>query len=490
MRIRKILCTVLLLLCMLSVMTFSVNATETDDDKSGSASKKIETVLKKVAGKYYLYNKNTGERITVKKTGIQEVPAGSGNYYYFRNKNGRIYVKSWITKNKKSYYAGKDGKLVSGWQTIANKTYYLNKNTFERITGWKKISGKYRYFNSKGILITKWLKLKGESYYLDPNNKGARTIGWKTIDKKTYYFDTKGRMKTGLITVNNKLYYCDKKGVRKTGLITVNDQKYYFDKKVSGAAATGWVTVKNKKYYMSNVKSRQYQAVTGWMNLGTDYYYFNDNGVMQKGWLTQQNRKYYLDPSTGKMLTGKQTISGKTYDFGTKGYITTEPAGTYSFKVNRNTNVVTLYKGSTPIKAFLCSVGMYGATPKGTRYIVTQKRWHALNGGVYGQYCCHLGETPSSTWSSYLFHSVPYTSYGNIRSLKSAEYNKLGTAASSGCIRLNVASAKYIYDLARNTPYKIPVTIFDGTSANDPLGKPKLTTIPLSQTWDPTDPAI
>lgn len=487
MRIRKLFHTIFLLLCMITVLAFSANATEADGDAADTTKKYAETVVKKVSGKYYLYYKETGKRVTVKKTGIQEVPEGSGNYYYFRSKSGRIYAKTWFTKNKKYYYAGKDGKLLSGWQTISKKTYYINKKTFARTTGWKKLSGKYRYFNSKGILITKWLKLKGQSYYLDPNNQGARVTGWKTIDKKTYYFDAKGRMQTGLITVDNKLYYCDKKGVRKTGLITVNGKRYYFDKKKNGAASTGWVTVNKKTYYMSGASSRKYQAVVGWMQKGGKYYYFNTKGIMQKGWLQQGTRKYYLDPSTGVMLTGKQTISGKTYDFGTKGYITTEVTGTWSIKVNRNTNVVTIYRGSTPIKAFLCSVGMYGATPTGTRYIVSKLRWHALNGGVYGQYCCHLGPSPSSTWSSYLFHSVPYTSYGNIRSLKTAEYNKLGSAASSGCIRLNVASAKYIYD---NVPKQTKVTIFDGTSANDPLGKPALKKIPWNQTWDPTDPNI
>ena len=56
--------------------------------------------------------------------------------------------------------------------------------------------------------------------------------------------------------------------------------------------------------------------MTGWLTLGGHKYYFNDSGVMQKGWLTMEGKKYYLDPSTGIMLTGKQTISGKTYDFG------------------------------------------------------------------------------------------------------------------------------------------------------------------------------
>lgn len=479
MSIRKIFRTFLLMLCLTLTFAFCTSAAENETLKTGVS-------VKKASGKYYLYDNAAQKRVTGRK-GLQEYPKGSGNYYYFRSTQGRIYVNSWINKNKQYYYAGKDGVLKKGWQTIKNKTYFFNRKTLARTTGWKTIDKKVYYFNSKGVQVTKWLRWKKYTYYLDPAQKGAKTIGWKTIDKKTYYFNAKGRLQTGMITVNGKTYYTDKNGVRKTGLITINGKKYYFDKKAGGAMKTGWITVKGKTYYMSNVSSRKGQAVTQWMQQGKKYYYFNSNGVMQKGWLTLGTKKYYLNPSNGVMLTGKQTIDGKTYDFGKKGYITLEPTGTWSIKVNRRTNVVTIYRGTTPIKAFLCSTGLYGQTPLGNRYIVTKKSWHPLNGGVWGKYCCHLGESPYSTWSNYLFHSVPYSRAYDSYSLSAANYNKLGQAASSGCIRLNVASAKYIYD---NVPLGTKVTIFDGTSANDPLGKPSLTKIPSSQTWDPTDPDI
>ena len=42
---------------------------------------------------------------------------------------------------------------------------------------------------------------------------------------------------------------------------------------------------------------------------------------MQTGWLQQNDVKYYFDKTTGKMVTGKRTIDGKLYDFGTNGKI-------------------------------------------------------------------------------------------------------------------------------------------------------------------------
>ena len=224
---------------------------------------------------------------------------------------------------------------------------------------------------------------------------------------------------------------------------------------------TGWITVDGKTYYMSTVSSRYGQAITGWMQKGGAYYYFNEKGVMQKGWLTLGNKKYYLDPSTGKMTTGKKTIDGKSYDFGKSGYITidTTPTGPWSIKVNQSTCVVTIYRGSTPVKALICSVGLGGATPTGTFYLPgTKHRWHELFGNVYGQYT-------TTITGNILFHSVYYYTCGNNRTLSVQQYNKLGYPASAGCVRLTVAGAKYIYD---NCPAGTKVTIFYGSSADDP----------------------
>ena len=196
---------------------------------------------------------------------------------------------------------------------------------------------------------------------------------------------------------------------------------------------------------------------------------------MQKGWLTYDGKKYYFNTSTGVMFTGKHKIDGKTYDFGKYGYLA-EATGPYSIKVNQGTCVVTIYRGNTPVKAMLCSPGLNGATPNGTFSLGVKRHWHALFGGVYGQYT-------SLITGNILFHSVYYYRYRDNNSLSTAQYNKLGSPASSGCVRLNCADAYYIYT---NCPVGTPVTIFNGTTANDPLPRPSKLTI--STSYDPTDP--
>ena len=159
----------------------------------------------------------------------------------------------------------------------------------------------------------------------------------------------------------------------------------------------------------------------------------------------------------------------------------------YYIKINRTQNVVNIYqKGSGDeydqiYKAMVCSIGT--ATPKaGSKYKVTTYRrlWNGLKGGVYGQYAVQIV-------GNILFHSVPYTSKTN-SSLEYWEYDKLGTKASAGCIRLAVKDAKWIYD---NIGAGTMVEFYESDDPG-PLGKPSAKIISdneLCRNWDPTDPA-
>ena len=156
----------------------------------------------------------------------------------------------------------------------------------------------------------------------------------------------------------------------------------------------------------------------------------------------------------------------------------------YYIKINRLLNNVTIYTLDTngeytiPYKAMVCSTGT--ATPLGIYNTTINYRWRALYGGVYGQYATRIV-------SDILFHSVPYYSQ-NLNDLEYEEYNKLGTKASMGCIRLCVEDAKWIYD---NCPIGTTVELYDDESSPGPLGKPIPITIDVTSPnrgWDPTDP--
>ena len=159
----------------------------------------------------------------------------------------------------------------------------------------------------------------------------------------------------------------------------------------------------------------------------------------------------------------------------------------YVIKVNRVHNTITVYekdeKGeySRPIKAMLCSVGTKSTpTPLGTYQTMAKYRWKALMGNVWGQYSTRIVR-------GILFHSVYYYNYADPSTLATKEFNKLGQAASHGCIRITVEDAKWIYD---NCPIGTTVIIYDDKNSPGPLGKPEGIKLPSNVRWDPTDPDV
>ena len=148
--------------------------------------------------------------------------------------------------------------------------------------------------------------------------------------------------------------------------------------------------------------------------------------------------------------------------------------------VNKTKNMVTVYyiDGDVyvPVKRFICSQGGSN-TPEGTFSTPAKYRWYTLMGPVWGQWCTRIH-------GGVLFHSVYYHTPNDNRDLAVGAYNKLGTTASHGCVRLTAADAKWIYD---NCSLGTKVTIYR-MSGYEPFTKPTAYKLPSWHKWDPTDP--
>ena len=163
----------------------------------------------------------------------------------------------------------------------------------------------------------------------------------------------------------------------------------------------------------------------------------------------------------------------------------TLPTGntTYYIKVNYQANAVTIYKKdenghyTIPVKAMVCSCGT--ATPKNGVYKTSKGyEWGFLEGGTWGRYSTRIV-------GGILFHSVPYISQSE-DSLEYWEYDKLGTTASLGCVRLSVVDCKWIFD---NVEVGTQVEFYADSNPG-PLGKPsaqKISDNEACRNWDPTD---
>ena len=261
-----------------------------------------------------------------------------------------------------------------------------------------------------------------------PDPEPAAKSGWNAA--KTRYY-VKGKAVVGLRTINKKIYYFDKKGNRQT--------------------KTQWIRIKTKRYYL-----KKGIALTGWHYVGSYKYYFHPDGHLSQDLIADLGVKWK-----------KKDIH---------------------VKVNRLTSSIMLYardgkKGYTiPVKAMPASVGKMGTRTKLGTYTMRKAytyRWRTLMGGVSGQYCTRIG-------GNYLFHSVLYRRQ-NKHGLIGYTYNLLGTPASHGCVRLQVADAKIIYEIVQNRNTR--VTIHESKSVG-PFDRVKLKKIPVTQNFDPSDPAI
>ena len=160
----------------------------------------------------------------------------------------------------------------------------------------------------------------------------------------------------------------------------------------------------------------------------------------------------------------------------------------YYTEVIRNQNTVIVYgldennEYTKIVRVMPCSVGRDGQdTPTGTFTTTDKYRWGGLYGGVWGQYATRIV-------NDILFHSVPYYSE-NPGDLEWEEYNKLGSPASLGCVRMTVRDVKWLYE---NCPSGMTVKIYDGelpTGVSKPSA-PKIDGTSPNKGWDPTDPDV
>lgn len=158
----------------------------------------------------------------------------------------------------------------------------------------------------------------------------------------------------------------------------------------------------------------------------------------------------------------------------------------YLIKINRSENFTIIYAMdktgdySIPYKAFVCSTGsnpMY--TPLGTFTTSDMYPWRLMVDYSYSQYAIRIN-------GAIMLHSLPYYEQSP-DTLKYEEYNKLGHAASLGCIRYQLKDIKWIYN---NCPKGTKVIIYSDSLEIPPLEIPAVEPIDENspyKNWDPTD---
>lgn len=178
---------------------------------------------------------------------------------------------------------------------------------------------------------------------------------------------------------------------------------------------------------------------------------------------------YFVDMAKNK----NEFIKNPNYESDYYVVIYTKSQSVVTYKKDKNGGYTKLYK------RLKCSTGVHDVTPtkEGVYAIVKKFRWFRLMGGVYGQYCCRFSEE-----DGYYLHSVPYKAK-DPSTLSDSAYDKLGSSASHGCVRLCARDAKWIYD---HIPVGTQVCVVWEKGPYG-LSVPKRDPDPKYSGWDPSD---
>ncbi|WP_230397868.1 L,D-transpeptidase family protein [Novisyntrophococcus fermenticellae] len=409
-----------------------------------------------------------------------------GKRYLFDNNGVLIAQPGTPVINGKKYWFASDGSLNTGWLVLGNWKMYFDEETCEGAVGLANIEEKKYVFDQNGIQLTGigTQVVNGKKYCFNPD--GSVETGWVKISAWTFYFDKNtGAAATGVQNIDGKRYAFDSNGVWLTGsgTVVINGNKYCFNS--DGTVVLGWVTLGSMKLYFNPDTGI---AATGMTVIGGKTYYFDNNGVLGTGTQFLNGKQYYFG-SNGEMLRNTWVkINGEKIYVDGSGVGLTDLSyqypGPYKLVVDRTNNVVTAYakdsagRYTIPVRSMLCSVGLPStATPAGTFYTSAKYTLKELMGPSWGKYATRVV-------GGVLFHSVATGSPSDpTHTVPAGEYNKLGSPASHGCIRLCVRDAKWIYDhCSLGTQVQI------GDNFSMPFGKPTLPKI--SGSVDPTDPVV
>lgn len=171
-------------------------------------------------------------------------------------------------------------------------------------------------------------------------------------------------------------------------------------------------------------------------------------------------------------------VTAYAYDNDKKAYII--PVKTFAVSVGRDVSS-TGTASSLNINTSFTPLGSYSILGNGTASKYTLKPMNEPNGSVvYARWATHIV-------GNVYFHAIAVGSQSHY-ALDPTTYNKLGSPASAGCIRMTVADAKWIYDYVATGS---EVNIVKGNSSKPgPLGKSPTITVDSSINYDPTDPAV
>ena len=257
-----------------------------------------------------------GVKVYFRDSGVQVKGEFTWDGHYYDKDSGALVTNKFVDSYSSTYYLDENGNKVIGPKEINGAWYYFDQYG-EQVKDRFASDGRYYDENGKQVDFgtNRYFELNGEWYYA--GNDGAILKGPQTIDGVKVYFDRGGVQVKGYFvkdsTDNNERYYDKDSGALATNqyIIAYNpyrhrNERYYVNDQ--GIRLTGPQTIDGKQVYFDT-----YEGSQVFDNFADDGYFYDQDGNRVNLGINryvQVKGNWYYVGEDGKILRGEQTIDG------------------------------------------------------------------------------------------------------------------------------------------------------------------------------------
>ena len=257
-----------------------------------------------------------GVKVYFNPGGVQVKGNFGWDDHYYDKDSGALVTNKFVEEYGRTYYVDENGNKAIGSKEINGAWNYFDKHG-ELITNNFAPDGRYydKYGKQVDFGTNRYFELNGEWYYA--GNDGAILKGPQTIDGVKVYFHQNGIQAKGYFVKDeedNKSRYYDKD----TGALATNQyviaynpykhriERYYVNDQ--GIRLTGPQTIDGKQVYFDT-----YEGSQVFDNFADDGYFYDQDGNrvdLGTNRYVQVKGNWYYVGDDGKILTGEHIIDG------------------------------------------------------------------------------------------------------------------------------------------------------------------------------------
>ena len=257
-----------------------------------------------------------GVKVYFNQGGVQVKGDFDWDGHYYDRDSGALVTNKFVENYGRTYYVDENGNKAIGSKEIDGAWHYFDQYG-EQVEDRFAPNGRYydKYGKQVDFGTNRYFELNGEWYYA--GNDGAILKGPQTIDGVKVYFDRGGVQVKGYFvkdsTDNNERYYDKDSGALATNqyIIAYNpyrhrNERYYVNDQ--GIRLTGPQTIDGKQVYFDT-----YEGSQVFDNFADDGYFYDQDGNRVNLGINryvQVKGNWYYVGEDGKILRGEQTIDG------------------------------------------------------------------------------------------------------------------------------------------------------------------------------------